>query len=131
MSTEAPLPIDMFTGEPVDNRTARQKRLAKIRAGGQRIGMFPQPDLFQSRLKARPQIPLPPGAKLALIMQDPRTPEQVELDRQRAAEALNGQLFTDPEPEPQLAQPQGPECPWARPSIRNTPYLVDLLTALV
>ena len=129
MSTEVLFQIDMFTDDLVDTRTARQKRQAKKRAAPQQFEMFSQRDIAQFGVRARPQMPLPPGATMALIIQDPRTPEQVELDRQRAAEALNGRLFADPEPEPQLAQPQEPECPWARPSIRNTPYLVDLLHA--
>ena len=130
MTEGAPLQIDMFSGEAVDNRTTTQKRKAKKRAAPQQFELFSQRDIAQFGVRARPQMPLPPGATMALIIQDPRTPEQVELDRQRAAEALNGHLFTDPGLEPQLAQPQRPECPWARPSTRNTPYLVELLTAL-
>ena len=121
------LQVDMFTNELVDNRTSRQKRQAKKREAPQQFEMFSQRDIAQFGVKARPQMPLPPGATMALIIQDPRTPEQVELDCQRAAEALNGRLFVDPESEPQLVQPQAPECPWARPSTRTTPYLVDLL----
>ncbi len=104
-------------------------RLAKQRQHPQQIEMFSQRDIAQFGVQARPKMPLPPGMGMALIIDDSRTSEQVERDRQRAAEALNGQLLADPEPEPQLAQPQWPECPWARPSTRNTPYLVDLLHA--
>ena len=77
-----------------------------------------------------PKLPFLKKGETTVIIQDPRTPEQIEADRQQAAEALNGQLFADPGSEPQLVQPQAPECPWARPSTRNTPYLAELLTAM-
>ena len=127
MPKEVPLQIDMFTDDLVDTRTARQKRLAKKSAAPQQFEMFSQRDIAQFGVTARPKMPLPPGATMALIIQDPRSPEQVEADRLRAAEALNGHLFADPGLEPQLVQAQEPECPWARPPTRNTPYLVDLL----
>ena len=102
MPKEVPLQIDMFTNDLVDTRTARQKRQAKKSAAPQQFEMFSQRDIAQFGVTARPKMPLPEGATMALIIQDPRTPEQVELDRQRAAEALNGHLFTNPEPDPQL-----------------------------
>ena len=129
MPNNEALQFDMFSGEAVDNRTTTQKRKAKKREAPQQFEMFSQRDVAQFEVRARPQMPLPESATMALIIQDPRSPEQVELDRQRAAEALNGHLFSEPEPEQQLAQAPGPECPWARPSTRNTPYLVDLLIA--
>ena len=103
------LQVDMFTNELVDNRTSSQKRKARERQLPQQFEMFSQRDIAQFGVRARPKMPLPDSATMALIIQDPRTPEEIELDRRRAAEALNGQLFADLDPEPQLVQPQGPE----------------------
>jgi len=48
--------------------------------------MFSQRDIAQFGVKANPHIPLSGNVKLLLIPEDPRTPEEVERDLQRAAE---------------------------------------------
>ena len=93
MTAEVPLQIDLFTGELKDTRTRRQKR-----AGGSR-----QLELFHPRevtqwMNTRPELPAiarnGKRLRMALEIQDPRTEEEKELDRQREAEAL-----TDPLPQ--------------------------------
>lgn len=95
MSPEAPLQYEMFTGAMVDNRTAAQKRVDRERAQPAQTEMFSQRDLAQFGVRARPLLPLSPHTKLVLISEDPRTPEQVERDLVKEAEANTLQLFAD------------------------------------
>lgn len=60
--------------------TDRQRSLPK------QMEMFSQRDIAQFGVKANPHIPLSGNVKLLLIPEDPRTPEEVERDLQRAAE---------------------------------------------
>jgi hypothetical protein len=91
----------MFTGELVDNRTRKQKRAAQEAEGYQQAEMFSQRELAQFGVRARPQMPAIArnGKPLGMIleMEDPRTEEEKELDRQRTAEALTIPL-SQPEP---------------------------------
>jgi hypothetical protein len=95
-SKEISLQYDLFTRELVDNRTSSQRRADQGREQPQQTEMFSQRDLAQFGVRARPQMSLSPHTKLVLIAEDPRTPEEVERDRQRAAEALTYQMFTGP-----------------------------------
>jgi len=98
MSKEAPLEMlqrDMFSGELADTRTRAQKEAARRRAQPQQQLMFSQRDIAQIGVNPHPMIPLSPHTKLRLISEDPRTEEEIERDRQRAAEALTGKLFPD------------------------------------
>ncbi len=95
MTPETPRQHNMFTGEWDDNRTRRQKKLDREREQPQPLEMFSQRDLAQFGVKARPLLPLSPNTKLLLIPEDPRTPEEVERDRQREAEANTTPMFSD------------------------------------
>lgn len=93
LSKEHALQQDMFTGELVDNRTGGQKRTDREREQPQQTEMFGQREIAQFGVRARPQMSLSPHTKLVLIAEDPRTPEEVERDLQRTAEALTCQMF--------------------------------------
>lgn len=93
LSKETILQMDMFTGDLVDNRTGGQKRADKEREQPQQTEMFGQREIAQFGVRARPQMSVSPHTKLVLIAEDPRTPEEVERDLQRAAEALTYQMF--------------------------------------
>jgi hypothetical protein len=94
------LQYTLFTGELVDNRTAAQKRQDEAHSQPTQIEMFSQRDLAQFGVTAHPQMALPPDTKLVLISEDPRTPEEMERDREQAAQALTIPLFEAPTPEP-------------------------------
>ena len=83
-----PLQYTLFTGELVDNRTATQKRFDQTQTQPIQQEMFCQRDLAQFGVRAHPQMSLAPDTKLVLISEDPRTPEEIERDRQREAEAM-------------------------------------------
>ncbi|MEW6578916.1 MAG: hypothetical protein AB1435_06940, partial [Chloroflexota bacterium] len=87
MSKEGqPLQHDMFSGELVDTRTRRQKKLDREREQPKQMEMFSQRDVAQFGVNAHPLLPLSPNTKLLLIPEDPRTEEEMERDLQRAAE---------------------------------------------
>ena len=102
---EIPLQYDFFSGELVDNRTRKQKRADRQANGDQQIEMFTQRDLAQFGVRSRSEMALLTAkgtpVAMALEMEDPRTEEQKELDRQKAAEDL-----TNPLPELEPAQPE-------------------------
>jgi hypothetical protein len=91
--SEIPLQVEMFTGALKDTRTDSQKHDAALRHQPQSILMFPQREIAQFGVRARPQMSLSPKTKLRLINEDPRTEEEIERDRQRAAERLTKPLF--------------------------------------
>jgi hypothetical protein len=97
---ETPLQIDMFTGQGVDTRTRGQKQRDQQQMRPQQTELFSQRDIAQFGVNPHPLLPLSPHTKLVLISEDPRTPEEIERDRQRAAEALTYQLFPNGEGEP-------------------------------
>lgn len=80
---ETYLQADLFTGELLDTRSAKQKKEAAQAAGPRQAEMFSQRDLAQFGVQAHPQIPLSPKTRLELAMQDMRTPEEKEQDVQR------------------------------------------------
>lgn len=109
MSKEGPpLQFDMFTGEPVDNRTRKQKKQDKERGQPKQTEMFSQREIAQFGVNPRPLLPLSPNTKLLLIPEDPRTEEEIEQDRQRAALEQTYKMFPEPEVVNQADQPENP-----------------------
>ena len=90
----------MFTGELDDNRTRRQKKRDKERQQPRQTEMFSQGELAQFGVR-KTAWPLSPTTKLGLIFEDPRTEEEKERDRQRAAEERTYQMFEEPAPDDQ------------------------------
>jgi len=90
-----PLQHDMFTGELVDTRTARQKRQDREQAQGKQLLMFSQRDIAQFGVNPHPLLPIPEQAKAGPLFEDRRTEEEIEQDRQRAAEEKTYQLFPE------------------------------------
>ncbi len=89
------LQFNLFTGEAEDRRTRKQRQADRQRALPQQLEMFSQRDIAQFGVKANPTIPLSGNVKLLLIPEDPRTPEEVERDLQRAAERNTRPMFSD------------------------------------
>lgn len=85
----------MFSGELVDTRTRRQKKLDKEREQPRQMEMFSQRDVAQFGVNPRPLLPLSPNTKLLLLTEDPRTPEEIEADIQRAAEERTHPMFDE------------------------------------
>ncbi|NLE45575.1 MAG: hypothetical protein GX620_12715 [Chloroflexi bacterium] len=85
--------FDMFTGQLVDTRTRKQRKADRERALPRQIEMFSQRDIAQFGVKANPTMPLSGNVKLLLIPEDPRTPEEIERDIQRAAEERTHPMF--------------------------------------
>jgi hypothetical protein len=94
-----PLQYDMFTGQRIDTRTAKQKQVDKARHDWKQLEMFRQRDLAQFGVSANPVMDVSPG-RLVLISEDPRTDEEKEIALRRAAEARTKNIF-DFEPEQQ------------------------------
>ncbi len=86
----------MFSGELVDTRTRRQKKLDREREQPKQMEMFSQREVAQFGVNAHPLLPLSPKTKLLLIPEDPRTEEEIERDIQRAAEERTYQMFETP-----------------------------------
>lgn len=103
-----PLQHDMFSGELVDTRTRRQKRQDKDRQQPKQIEMFSQREVAQFGVKAHPLMPLSSNTRLLLIPEDPRTDEEIEQDRQRAAEKRTFQMFGDAQSAGENRQPETP-----------------------
>ena len=78
MSKEAPLQIDMFSGELVDTRTRKQKKQEAERQGPIQAEMFSQREMAQFGVRANPQIPISPKTRIELALQDMRTIEERE-----------------------------------------------------
>lgn len=86
----------MFSGELVDTRTRRQKKLDRQREQPKQMEMFSQREVAQFGVNAHPLLPLSPNTKLLLIPEDPRTEEEIERDIQRAAEEQTRPMFDEP-----------------------------------
>jgi hypothetical protein len=96
MGKEGPaLQHDMFTGELVDTRTARQKRQDREWAQGKQLFLFSQQDIAQFGVNPHPLLPIPAQAKAGPLFEDRRTEEEIEQDRQRAAEEKTYQMFVE------------------------------------
>ncbi|MCA9904382.1 MAG: hypothetical protein KC547_11030 [Anaerolineae bacterium] len=91
MSVEVMLQRDIFSGELVDTRTASQRRRDERAEQPQQIEMFSQRVLAQ--YVPRPMMPLSAETRLVLVQEDPRTDEEKEADRERAARALTTPMF--------------------------------------
>jgi hypothetical protein len=94
MSPET-LQRDMFTGEMVDNRTAAQKRTDHERDIPMQRQMFSLQETVQIDVSAYPWLSETSRPTLELVSEDPRTPEEIERDLMREAEALTNNLFPD------------------------------------
>jgi hypothetical protein len=92
MAPEIPRQRNMFTDEWDDTRTRRQKKLDREREQPKQHEMFSQRDLAQFGVR-KPLMPLSPHTRLVLINEDPRTPEEIERDIQRAAEEQTYRMF--------------------------------------
>lgn len=75
---------DLFSGELVDNRTAKQKRLAQEWEQPRQAELFPQRALAQFGVEAHPKLPLAPQSSIKLTIQDPRSAEEKERDLNRS-----------------------------------------------
>ena len=87
--------LDLFSGEPVDNRTAKQKRLAQEQERPQQAMMFSQRDMAQFGVDAHPKIPLSDHTTLGLLFEDHRTEEEIAAAIQAAALKQNYRLFEE------------------------------------
>lgn len=103
-----PLQHDMFSGDWVDTRTRRQKKQDKTRQQPKQIEMFSQREVAQFGVKARPLLPLSPNTRLLLIPEDTRTDEEIEADRQRAAQKRTFQMFDGDQSTGEKMQPEKP-----------------------
>ena len=85
MPPEVPLQYG-FTGDLVDRRTPKQKRKARQANSWQQTELFSQRDIAQFGVKANPEIPAiaQNGKPLPMVLEieDPRTEEEKEADRQ-------------------------------------------------
>ncbi len=97
----------MFSGALVDTRSTKQKRTADKREKPKQLEMFAAREVAQFGVDARPSLPItnsrgmPIG--MALEIQDPRTEEDKEYDRMKAAQAATYGLFgqyTEPSVQP-------------------------------
>src|SRR5258708_18879432 len=105
--TEIPRQVNLFTGELEDTRTPKQKEQDKLRTLPQPIEMFSPRDVAQFGITAHPLLPLGEKTKLALIGEDPRTPEDKERDLEREAQRHTLQLFpSEHEPNGVYLSPQ-------------------------
>ena len=105
MSPEVPLQYDL-TGELLDNRTPKQKRLARQANGWQQAEMFSQRELAQFGVKAHPRMSITPQTRVELIREDPRSEEEKEAGRQREIESRTYRMFRE---QPELYLADGPD----------------------
>jgi hypothetical protein len=110
LTHEIPLQHNMFTGTLTDNRTGDQKERDKEQAKPVQTLMFSQRDILQIGVSPTPRMDLSPG-RLALISEDPRTPEEIERDLVRQAQALTPTLFAVEDVVPPVSQPDRPLFP--------------------
>ena len=89
------LQLDLFTGESVDNRSPKQKRLAKEQDKPQQAMMFSQRDMAQFGVEAHPKLPLSPKTRLELMIEDHRTEEEKAAAIQEEALKQNYRLFEE------------------------------------
>lgn len=94
---ERALQYNLFTGELVDNRSAKQRRSDKEKERPQQTMMFSQRDMAQFGVDAHPKIPLSDHTTLGLLFEDHRTEEEKAADIQRQALEHNFMLFEEEE----------------------------------
>jgi hypothetical protein len=92
MSKEVPLQANIFTRELVDNRTAKQKKVAAEQEKPKQAEMFSQREMAQFGVNPHPQIPLSPKTHIELALQDMRTDEEKERDFQQEVEKRSYKL---------------------------------------
>jgi hypothetical protein len=95
MSKEVPLQFDLFSGELVDNRTAKQKRLDREQEKPQQTMMFSQREMAQFGVDPRPKLPISPKTRLELMVEDHRTEEEIAATIQAEALKQNYRLFEE------------------------------------
>ncbi len=86
MPKEVPLQVDMFSGELVDNRTKKQKKIAQQQAQPKQIEMFSQREVAQFGVRANPTLPISPKTRIELAIEDRRSEEEIALEQQREIE---------------------------------------------
>ena len=98
MSKEIHLQYD-FAGELVDNRTPKQKQVARQANGYQQMEIFRQREIAQFGVRARPQMPAIArnGNPLGMVLEveDPRTEEEKAADLQREAESRTYRMLRE------------------------------------
>ena len=92
---ESALQLDLFTGESVDNRTPKQKRLAREQDKPEQAMMFSQRDMAQFGVNPRPLLPISPKTRLELMVEDHRSEEEIEAAIQAEALKQNYRLFDE------------------------------------
>ena len=109
MSPEVPLQYD-FTGDLVDNRTYKQKRLARQANGWQQTELFSQRDVAQFGVRVHAEMPAiaQNGKPLTMVLEieDPRSEEEKKADRQYEIERKTPRMFRE---HPQLYVVAGPD----------------------
>ncbi len=93
MTKEVPLQFDLFSGELVDNRTAKQRRLDREQERPQQALMFSQREMAQFGVNPRPKLPISPKTRLELMVEDHRTEEEIAAAIQAEALKQNYRLF--------------------------------------
>ena len=99
MTKEVPLQFDLFSGELVDNRTAKQRRLDREQERPQQALMFSQREMAQFGVNPRPKLPISPKTRLELMVEDHRTEEEIAAAIQEEALKQNYRLFEGDEVE--------------------------------
>lgn len=84
----------MFSGEWKDVRSRTQKQLDHERELPQQQEMFSQSE-FAQYVNPHPRMPFYPDEELELIIQDPRTDEEIESDRLEAELAAISPMFPE------------------------------------
>ncbi len=92
---ESALQYNLFTGELVDNRSAKQRRSDKEAEEPKQGMMFSQRDMAQFGVEAHPKIPLSDHTTLGLLFEDHRTEEERAADIQRQALENNLRMFEE------------------------------------
>jgi hypothetical protein len=96
MGEEVPLQSSLFNDQPQDTRTRRQRRKAKLASLPQPMEMFSTREVAQFGVRLSPMNLTTRGGgrlKMQLEMEDPRTEEEKEADRQKEAEQRTYPLF--------------------------------------
>ncbi|MDX2076204.1 MAG: hypothetical protein SFZ02_07220 [bacterium] len=109
------LQYDMFTGQPVDNRTATQKKRDQEINAPQQIQMFKTPEIVQLGMKKKTLygewMQKAPHHPLVLHQIDTRTPDEIECDLMREAQKKTIPLFGDTPPKATLSPTVIPDTP--------------------
>jgi hypothetical protein len=88
-----PLQQDMFSGDWKDNRTRSQRKSDRDRSKPQQSSMFAFGDTYEFGASYRPWLKEAPAGSLVLEREDIRTPEEIEQDLIREANAHSDNMF--------------------------------------